>query len=283
MTESPVIHDRHGPPSSYTPHWFQHKISKLIIQVLSSDEHGRRRNEDPEQALQTHSQVLAMLDDLPAAMRPHATDFSWDTTIPALAAKRLHIMVTANAFLLALHRRHARSSSHNCSLAIAAALAVLQAQHQLCEVLGEVPYKAYMLSYYTIDAGLFLAAALASHPNSSPQIHLALQQAVARLAWMAGKSPLASTGLLVLQRVYSRTVGVNGGGSQASSFTSSSSAGATPTFSADSSQIRTTTLGADDKLADHLNDSDPFMGLTMDDYTLEKFLAGMVSGEGNGS
>lgn len=290
MTEFPIIHDSHRPPSSYTPHWFQHQISKVINQVLSSDELGRRRNQNSEQALQTHLHVLSMLNDLPPAMNSHAPDSSWDATLPALAAKRLHISVTANAFLLALHRRHSRCNPHNRNLAITAALAILQAQHHLCEVLGEVPYKAYMLSYYTIDAGLFLAAVLASHPSSSPQIHMALQQAVARLAWMAGKSPLAASGLAVLRRVYSWTVGVSDEGSQASSlYSSSSSDGVTPTFSTDgmmNGEGNGPRGDDDDALTYSLegivgegegeprsNGYDPFMGVTMDDYTLEKFLA----------
>ena len=279
VTGFPVIHNNLQPPSSYTSHWFQRKISTLINHVLSSDESGRRRNQDPEQALQIHDQVLSMLDDLPPAMHQHATDNSWDVTLPAIAAKRLQIAITANAFLLAVHRRHSRCSTHNRSLAIDAALAVLQAQHHLCEVLGEVPYKAYMLSYYTIDAGLFLAAALASHPSSSPQIHLALQQALARLAWMAEKSPLASSGLAVLQCIYSRTVGANGNEPRASSLiclSSSSSIGATPNFSNDSSESTAASFGTGN-VQDHHHYSqgsnDPFMGVTVEDYTLEQFLA----------
>jgi hypothetical protein len=193
--------------------------------------------------------------------------------MPALVAKRLHIAVTANAFLLALHRRHSRSNPHNRNLAIAAALDILKAQHHLCDVLGEVPYKAYMLSYYTIDSGLFLAAALASHPSSSPQIHLALQQAVARLAWMAKRSPLASSGLVVLQRVYSRTVGVGGDGPQALSSTSSSLiTDVTPASSDDSSQSTTATFGTGILQDIPVRDLDPFMGQTIENYTLEQFL-----------
>jgi hypothetical protein len=73
---------------------------------------------------------------------------------------------------------------------------------------GEHYYKIYTLSFYTIDAGIFLSAATIEHPLMDPllleQIHSALRQAILRLTIMKERSAMAKSGLQVLGTCYQK-------------------------------------------------------------------------------
>lgn len=193
-----------GRPSSFTPHWFQHEVGKMIHEVLSSGIHTAEANNHIT-ALQYHRRIGSMIQQLPKSINPVHPDRSLDLSVAHLPIMRIQVEVTANAFLLAIHRRHSRAQSRNRELAIDAALKLLSAQHRLFCAMDRVPHTIFMLSYYSVDASLYLAAVLAGpsrdDPHLAEQIQLALNQTAERLSWMANRSAVAASGLAAIKRI----------------------------------------------------------------------------------
>lgn len=194
--------------SLYTPHCFMLQISRLIHRAMSSGAH-RAVPGDPRLVDTFHHEVTHLLQALPPLMQ--LTQPGEDRRDGLyLSGKRLQIAITANAFLLALHRQHAQIRPESRIAAVHAALNILSAQQRLSNLLNDVHYKLYMLSYYTVDASLFLASltfgdAHYLNPHLNQQVIEALQVAATRLSWMAGRSRLAECALRILGKFEART------------------------------------------------------------------------------
>lgn len=204
----PITLSSQGPPSSLTPHLFQCAIGHKIHEAISAGA-NRRHVREYDRVTAIHKDVAALVDNLPPAMRSENPDISWDTQLPHLPVQRQQIANSANAFLLALHRPHAGVHIASRDAAVQAALETLNAQQRLFDLMGPANYKTYMLSVYSLDASIFLAATIAEHPITNPtlseRIHLTIRKAMHRLEWMGEKSPLSRSGLLALKRLYSMT------------------------------------------------------------------------------
>lgn len=147
-------------------------------------------------------QVSSLMNSsIPAARQGVAQDAgsAFRTT-----ASRLHMLIVAHSFLLNLHRAHSASHQASRDAALQAALNILDAQQQLFDLLGEVHYKIFMLSYHSVDAGIYLAVTTAKYPVPDPQtarqIDIALQRTIQRLSWMSPRNALAEGGVQILRR-----------------------------------------------------------------------------------
>lgn len=197
----------HDTPSSCTPQAFQHEISLLIHEMLSL---GANQPDfvDVDAVSRLHSMVDRRVDALSPIFRARNATIEPYSPIPHLHEKRQQIRVTANNFLLALHRQHARTELQSREAAMCAALEILDAQQALFEAMGDKHYKCYMLSYYTIDAGIFLATLVAKHPPSDPKqahaVDVALQRSIERLTWMVPRNKMAASAIPILEQHISR-------------------------------------------------------------------------------
>ena len=162
--------------------------------------------------------VLRKLDELPPTARPNNPDTSWDSTYPYLPRQREYIATFANSFLIALHRPHAAMHEDSRRAAILASLASLEAQQRLFEVITSSHYRTFGASFYTIDAGLFLSTAILENapadPNLLVRINDALGHAIKRLNIMKYRSPMAESGVRVLEgcfeKIQARQPHING-------------------------------------------------------------------------
>lgn len=307
----PLLRSWSGLPSSFTPHWFQHQVGKMIHEVVSTGV-NTAAGQNHLDALQHHQRLNDMVRSLPKSISPVNPDLSLDSSMPHLPVMRMQVEVTANAFLLALHRRHSRFHLANRSLAIDAALKVLSAQQQLFEVMGKASYKIFMLSYYSVDAGLYLAAILASHspdnPSLTAEVKLSLRQATDRLSWIADRSVVAASGLVAIRGLYQRrsrslarqqtpTFQDNAMAADEPNYAQyntdpvSLPEGASQGFDPDvytdtelqSSRSSAHAIALHSAVSDHQSHFseltptfDPFMGVTEMDYTLENFLSELL-------
>jgi hypothetical protein len=114
------------------------------------------------------------------------------------------MLIIAHSFSLNLHRAHSATHKPSRDAAVQAALNILDAQQQLFDLLGNAHYKIFMLSYYSVDAGIYLAVTTAKYPvpdrQTARQIEMALQQTIQRLSWMSTRNSLAQAGVQILRR-----------------------------------------------------------------------------------
>ena len=195
------------PPSSSVLLLFQYAVSQLTHKAMSLGVH-KPHIKDYTIIDQISQQVVSLVDDLPAAARPLNPDVSWDSRCPNLPKQRFQISITANSFIMALHRAHAKVRTASRQTAVQAALSSLDAQDRLFELVGKHHYKVYTLSFYTIDAAIFLAVTTAEHPPTDPevieQLHHALRQAIRRLGLLSQRSGMAKTGERMLTYCYQK-------------------------------------------------------------------------------
>lgn len=301
--EYPPVASMSGLPSEFTAHWFQYQVSLVMHELLSSGVH-KAEGQNHVSAIDYHRRIGSMVQRLPLPVNDISLDSLADSSVPHLSVICMQVEVTANAFLLALYRRHSRMHRLNRSFAVDAALQLLAAQERLFRLMSRVPHTIFMLSYYSVDAGLYLAALLAGHSHDDPQlveqIKQALRLAIERLSWMADKSKVAASGLLAIRRILRGTMRPRDGISGVPSRTNHAAYEATPLSpptsgyqnldSGSMEHVESRSNAADqDRLTTHdtLQDQqwptpplvytfDPFMGVTAADYTVENFLSEMV-------
>jgi Fungal specific transcription factor domain len=196
-----------GLPSSYSSHVFHYHLAHKVHDMLSKGA-NKRHLKDYSIVQDLHNQVVSLLNDLSPPVRPENPDVSWDLQCQHLPKQRQHISSAANSFLMALHRPHVAVHTKSRHAAIQAALDCLEAQQRLFELVGESHYKIYTLSFYTIDAGIFLSATILEHPPVDQvvleQIQSALRKAISRLTLMSDRSAMAGTGLRLLTSCYNK-------------------------------------------------------------------------------
>ena len=191
------------PPNVFTPVMFSialghkyHDLMSLRASKLDLRDYSKVEN--------LHNDVEILLTNLPPALRPSFPDTTWDCQMPHLAAARQRLLTTANIFLLALHRPYVSTHMTSRNAAIKSAFAILQAQQELFTIVPQAHTKLYGYSFYTIDAGIFLAATLIKDPTfnldtKTSALH-ELRQARIRLSCMKDRSVIARTGEVILQR-----------------------------------------------------------------------------------
>lgn len=202
-----------GRPSMYTAQLFKFAIARKIHEAMSSKA-LKSPCKDYNRIAKLHADVLAIVDNLPAAARQTNPDINWDSMYPNLAKQRQHVAIVAESYILAVHRPHSTSQQASRKEAITAALRSLTAQQCLFELCNEHHYKIHTLAFYTIDAVIFLTSMVlmyckpASQSNITDEnsdipvheIRFALLQAVTRMGCMRGRSDVAREGEKVLKR-----------------------------------------------------------------------------------
>ena len=192
-------------PSSYTRHVFNNFICHKTHEMLSLGA-NRAYVKDYGVVRKLHDDVITRLQELAPTARPNNTDYSWDIAFPYLPKQREHINTFANSFLLAIHRPHAATHNESFHAATQASLEVLESQERLFQKISKKHYGTFTLSFYTIDAGLFLLTAILENPDIDDQlrgrIDRALRQSIERLNTIKERSPMAENGAAILQRCF---------------------------------------------------------------------------------
>lgn len=196
-----------GEPSTYSAALFSYSLAHKVHEILAA---GAQRPHIKDYSVVTnfHNQVISAINDLPPSIRLENPDCSWDTQFPNLPRQRHYVASSANAFLMALHRPHALIHIESRNAAIRAALNVLDAQEHLFGLMKIHQYRIYTLSFYTIDAGIFLAGiSLESSGlgrDLEARIRSAITHSIARLKLMEERSPMAKSGVQILEICYEK-------------------------------------------------------------------------------
>jgi hypothetical protein len=190
-------------PSSYTTQLVKYRLGQLIDRLMSL---GALKSGFADHVVvqNAHAEILRMLEALPAHVRPEKPDTIFDHQYPGLVSDRLHVSILANSFLLALHRPHAAQHQQSLELAMASACRVLDDTQALFIRCKPHHFKIYTLAFYTIDAGLLLAAMLSRFPMLDPatKAHAtaSLRQAAERLAKLSTRNVAAIAGEKALRQ-----------------------------------------------------------------------------------
>ncbi|KAK5206266.1 hypothetical protein LTR47_011014 [Exophiala xenobiotica] len=197
---STVVHGISRPqnqPSSYTAHHFQYVVAQKAHEVVSIGAH-KPGFQDYNAVRYFQNQVSSLLSSLPSVRHGASQDANaFHRTVSGQ-----HMLITANSFLLNLHRAHSATQEASRHAAIQAAINILDAQQQLYDLMGDAHYKLFMLSYHSVDAGIYIAVTNAKYPvrdrQTSQKIDISLQQTIQRLSWMSARSSLAQAGGQIL-------------------------------------------------------------------------------------
>lgn len=195
------------PPSSFTPQLFQYAISQHAHEVMSLGAH--KKNFIDYALIQgTHDRILSLLSDLPPVHRPMNPDTFWDASYPHIPKQRQQISTAANSFLMALHTPHARTHTASRHAATQAALATLDAQERLFDLMATSYFSIYALCIYTLGAGIFLSVTTLEYPPADTGIlhgilH-AIRKAIHRLELAQERVSLAEPGSRLLKLCYQK-------------------------------------------------------------------------------
>lgn len=190
-------------PSSFTLQLVKYKIGHIIHRMMSIGATNPLL-EDYGILQSLHDDVSELLKSLPPTMQLENPDTSWDVAYPSLVKQRLQISIVAYSFLVALHRPHASRHVSSRRNATDAAIRSLEASHELFNRSEPHHYKIYTLVFYTIDLGIFLAAAAIKYHNTATEtrrrIDQTLEQAVRRLGVLKDRNTAARYGEATLRR-----------------------------------------------------------------------------------
>ncbi|KAK5553011.1 hypothetical protein LTR46_009087 [Exophiala xenobiotica] len=201
---STIVHGISRPqnqPSTYTAHHFQYVVAQKAHEVVSIGAH-KPGFQDYNAVRYFQNQVSSLLSSLPSVRHGAPQDANaFHQTVSGQ-----HMLITANSFLLNLHRAHSATQETSRHAAIQAAINILDAQQQLYDLMGDAHYKLFMLSYYSVDAGIYLAVTTAKYPvpdrETSQKIDVSLQQTIQRLSWMSARSSMSQAGGQILRPVF---------------------------------------------------------------------------------
>lgn len=197
----------HEPPSSFTPHLFQYAISQHAHEVMSLGAH-KKNFIDYALIQSTHDRILSLLSGLPPVHRPMNPDTSWDASYPHIPKQRQQISTAANSFLMALHTPHARTHAASRHAATQAALATLDAQERLFDLMATSYSSIYALCIYTLGAGIFLSVTILEYPPADMgvlhEMLRAIRKAIHRLELAQERVSLAGPGSRLLKLCYQK-------------------------------------------------------------------------------
>ncbi|RMZ37531.1 hypothetical protein AFCA_002060 [Aspergillus flavus] len=155
-----------------------------------------------------HEQVVSLLENVPPYLRFKSPDTSWDGEYSFLPQLREEVFMTANLFLMTLHRPHILASAESRKAALEATLATLESQQRFFGQTSEHHYPLFGLAFYTIDASILLSIIVASYPPHGHEprqyVYHVLQQAIERLSYVQPYNPIARSGLGIVQRCYEK-------------------------------------------------------------------------------
>jgi hypothetical protein len=152
--------------------------------------------------------VVSLLENVPPYLRFKGPDTTWDAKHPYLPQLREEAYMTANMFLMTLHRPHILASAESRKAALEAALATLESQQRFFGQTSEHHYPLFGLAFYTIDAAILISIIVAAHPPQGHEprqyVYHILQQAIERLSRIQPYNAIARSGLGILKRCYEK-------------------------------------------------------------------------------
>lgn len=200
-----------GRPSTYTAQLVKYTSGYKIHQMLSAGVLSQHCK-DYDLVMKFHTEILEILDFLPPTYSTCNPDTSWDATFPDVPKQRLHISVVISSILMALHRPHAMRFPFSRVSAIRAALDILAAQQRLFNLLQEYQYRIHSLTFFTLDAAMFLTSMSLRRKAFDPpddhgdvdglplrEICIALSQAQVRLEKAKTRSAVAGAAARIIR------------------------------------------------------------------------------------
>ncbi|OQE19204.1 hypothetical protein PENFLA_c019G07943 [Penicillium flavigenum] len=153
-----------------------------------------------------HEDTTSSLNGLPSSIRPDYPDTSWDLECPYLPHLREELKMTANLFLMNLHRPYIFSSTESRKAALQAAFTTLDSQLLSFAQAKQHQYHLFGLAFYTVDASFLLSIIAISCPPENHEARQNIENIVHRsiesLSTMERYNPIAKTGLAIVQRCY---------------------------------------------------------------------------------
>jgi hypothetical protein len=199
--------NRHSKPTPFSTRLCQYTLSHKIHHMLSIGA-SKPHFKDYSAVTRLHDEIISLKNALPPAVRPEEPDTSWDSQYPNLPRQRLQLSSSMESFLIALHRPHITDHAASRRAGMQAALRVLETQRLLFNMVRGQHYKCFGFSFYTIDAAIFLCAAMIMCPPANrdlqQEILSSLRQAISRLTLTKTRNAMASSGEQVLKRCYEK-------------------------------------------------------------------------------
>ncbi|KIV79770.1 hypothetical protein PV11_07314 [Exophiala sideris] len=190
-------------PNTVSMNLVLHRLSQMFNQVktLKADKPFPK---DYSTIQVLHDQLTTMLDNVPVTLRHQNPDTSWDSRYPYLKQHRELVLIYANLYLMTLHRPHVAHYAESCRHAIQASITALASLDRCFALTKPEQYKSFPLSFYTVDASIFLSSIVAAHLLTESEVKArvdrVLRQALERLAIIEAYSPIAESGLAILRR-----------------------------------------------------------------------------------
>lgn len=163
-----------------------------------------------------HERTTDLIENAPPFLRYNSPNTSWDREYPHLCYQRENLLSMANLVLIYLHRPHIGVRGESQKAVIQAAMTTLESQQRIFSQTPQHMYKFVGSSFCTIDAALLLCVMSSNTPYRSSlkqRIEQLLDQSTDRLMKLSKVSPIAKSGLEVLEECYRKLKGVdpNGG------------------------------------------------------------------------
>lgn len=185
-------------PPIFTNRLFTYALGKKIHEILSSSAHTRAVS-DYGIVTRLHTEIVDLWRNHHPALRSNNPDTTWDKQYPVIRRQREFAKVMANSVILTLHRDHAAIHQESRFEAMEAALACLEAQDALMDLLPPNQHRLYGLSCHCIDACIFIAYATRLEDTVDQsmleRVQAAIQQSIMRLNQLEDESSFATYGI----------------------------------------------------------------------------------------
>lgn len=203
---TPAVGDDEA-PSLFSSMLVQYELAKKVHEIRETFA-DRPYTKDYNLVWNFHRQILDIMHNAPPLIRPENPDTSFDAKYPVLPKKREQILTVANNLLMVLHRPHMANHVESRKAAVQAALTTLDSQERLFKTSQPYHYKLFALTFYTIDASIFITAIILMYPPRDEEVKKRINDAVVkgmkRLDLMAKSNPTASSGSLVVHACYEK-------------------------------------------------------------------------------
>ncbi|KAH8587536.1 hypothetical protein B0O99DRAFT_694418 [Bisporella sp. PMI_857] len=175
-----------------------HKIHE--IRSLGADRPGFQ-NYAAIQSL--HSDISALVEQLPSTIRFPNPNRSWDLQFPMIVRQREKIHTAANCVLMALHRPHIGRHVESREAVLKAGLAILESQQRFFDSITRLHYAFFGNAFFSVDAVIVLSTVVEMFPwgdvNLLQQLVLATQNALGRLCIIESQNDMARAAINIVR------------------------------------------------------------------------------------
>lgn len=202
-TAFPVSPSPSAKPPLFANRLFTYTLALKNHEILSSAANSKTVT-DYSVVTRLHDDIKDACANHHPALRANNPDTTWDATFPVVKFQREMAKIMASSVLLTLHRDHIQVHPESREAAFEAAMACLEAQHSLMDLLPSNQKRIYGLSCHAIDACIFIAhitlkSDIFDH-SKIDRVTLAIQSSIERLEELEGISPVAKGGVKELRR-----------------------------------------------------------------------------------